>query len=121
MLFDLVASGMLYFSYYIVHTVPVKSLRAVSLPQAQLDDKGFHGDRRFMVCYPVPRWPGDTRHRFLTQRQCPSLATIVAKLDEDNLVLESSKDGKSIEISTEYDATANGDRRTFDARIWDIH
>jgi len=98
---------------------PVKSLRAVSLPQAQLDDKGFHGDRRFMVCYPAPRWSGDTRHRFLTQRQCPSLATIVAKLDEDNLVLESSKDGKSIEISTEHDATANGDRRTFDAGIWD--
>ncbi|CAJ1924624.1 unnamed protein product [Cylindrotheca closterium] len=94
---------------------PVKSLRAVSLPQAQLDYKGFHGDRRFMVCYPAPRWQGDTRHRFLTQRQCPSLATVVAKLDEDSLVLECGD--QSIEIFTEVEAGSK--RRTFDAGIWD--
>jgi len=95
---------------------PVKSLRAVSLPQAQLDDKGFHGDRRFMVCYPAPRWPEDTRHRFLTQRQIPSLATIVAKIDEDSLVLECGD--RSIEIDTEQETDAP-QRRTFGAGIWD--
>ncbi|KAL3936189.1 MAG: hypothetical protein SGBAC_008442 [Bacillariaceae sp.] len=94
---------------------PVKSLRAVSLPQAQLDHKGFHGDRRFMLCYPAPQWPGDTKHRFLTQRQCPSLAKIVAKLDEDSLVLEFGD--QSIELSTELEEGTK--RRTFEAGIWD--
>jgi len=95
---------------------PVKSLRAVSLPQARLDGKGFLGDRRFMVCYPAPRWPDDTRHRFLTQRQIPSLATITAKIDEDCLILECGD--RSIEINTEQEEDTP-QRRTFEAGIWD--
>jgi uncharacterized protein YcbX len=94
----------------------VKSLRAVSLPQAQLDEKGFHGDRRFMVVYPAPRWPNDTRQRFLTQRQCPSLATVVAKLDEDGLLLECGD--KSIEIPIDLEDT-DPPRKIYEAGIWD--
>jgi hypothetical protein len=94
---------------------PVKSLRAVSLDQAMLDEKGFFGDRRFMLVYPSPKFPGDTTHRFLTQRQCPSLATVVAKLDEDSIILECN--GKSVEIST--DIQDKPARKTFEAGIWD--
>lgn len=70
-----------------------------------------------MVCYPAPQWPGDTRHRFLTQRQCPSLATIVATLDENSLVLECK--GKSIEISTNDEHDDPKEKRIFDVGIWD--
>jgi uncharacterized protein len=69
---------------------PVKSMRAISLDESKLDGKGLVDDRRFMVVYelPLPAWkkPGETwsdfetSHRFLTQRQCPSLATIVATM-----------------------------------------
>jgi uncharacterized protein YcbX len=86
---------------------PVKSMRSISLSESTLDRKGLTGDRRFMVVYELPlpvykkNWgQGDTTHRFLTQRQCPSLATISATMDDSKservLVLEqkSSTSGK---------------------------
>mmetsp|Transcript_17363 Transcript_17363/g.35676 ORF Transcript_17363/g.35676 Transcript_17363/m.35676 type:complete len:422 (+) Transcript_17363:91-1356(+) len=67
---------------------PVKSMRSVSLSVSGLDQKGLRGDRRFMVVYELPlpvyktKWDeGDTSHRFLTQRQCPSLATVSATIE----------------------------------------
>ena len=66
---------------------PVKSMRSISLSESTLDRKGLTDDRRFMVVYELPlpvykkEWRrGDTTHRFLTQRQCPSLATISATI-----------------------------------------
>jgi uncharacterized protein YcbX len=79
-------------SFYL-YTFVVKSLRAVSLQQATLDDKGFVGDRRFMVVYPVPLpvsgsfGPQDSTHRFLTQRQCPTLATGCATIWKNSLIV----------------------------------
>lgn len=78
---------------------PVKSMRSISLQQSTLDRKGLTDDRRFMVVFELAlpsykeKWEdGDTTHRFLTQRQCPSLATITATIDasgkEKTLVLE---------------------------------
>ena len=78
---------------------PVKSMRSISLQQSTLDRKGLTDDRRFMVVFELAlpsykeKWEdGDTTHRFLTQRQCPSLATITATIDasgkEKILVLE---------------------------------
>ncbi|VEU41343.1 unnamed protein product [Pseudo-nitzschia multistriata] len=67
---------------------PVKSMRATRLEESALDRKGLENDRRFMVVYerPLPahktEWgKTDTTHRFLTQRQCPSLATISTAID----------------------------------------
>ena len=68
-------------------------MRAVSLEVAELDPKGLKGDRTFMVVspLPVPMWgefgPNDSTHRFLTQRQCPSLATVVSKVEDGFLTL----------------------------------
>lgn len=66
---------------------PVKSMRAVSLQESHLDTKGMVDDRRLMVVYELPlpvyktKWnENDLRYRFLTQRQCPPLATITATL-----------------------------------------
>ena len=70
---------------------PVKSMRSISLPKSQIDWKGLIDDRRYMVIYELPlpiyknEWSTtDVRYRFLTQRQCPSLATIEATFQKKN-------------------------------------
>ena len=63
---------------------PIKSLRAVPLSETKLDEHGLRADRRVMIVRPVPRGAssfigdGAATHRFFTQRQSPSLATIEA-------------------------------------------
>ena len=87
-----------------------------------MDKKGFLGDRRFMVVYPAPKsawkneWaPNDSTHRFLTQRQCPSLATVVATLEDNytTLVLV-NKNSKAIRIPI-----ADKTGKSLRAGIWD--
>jgi uncharacterized protein YcbX len=52
-----------------------------------VDSKGLVDDRRFMIVVnaPLPAWGSFTKdqatHRFLTQRQCPLLATVCVTLD----------------------------------------
>lgn len=78
-----------------LYTYPVKSLRAIECESAILDEKGFVGDRRLMLVTeaPTPRWgsfgPKDATHRFLTQRQCPSLATVIVKQQDTTITLSS--------------------------------
>jgi len=58
---------------------PVKSLQPVSLSETKFDKHGLVSDRRLMIVRPNPTTtPGEATHRFLTQRQSPSLATIEA-------------------------------------------
>jgi uncharacterized protein YcbX len=85
---------------------PVKSLRPVSVKFATLDTKGFVDDRRYMLVTPapLPAWGSfgshDPTHRFLTQRQCLSLATVVAELQDGTLRLSSFKlPNESVSIS----------------------
>jgi uncharacterized protein YcbX len=101
----------------------VKSLRAVEKKSALLDAKGFVGDRRFMLVTPAPTpllgsfGPADATHRFLTQRQCPSLATIVAKFHgEHQLTLSSHllSENASVTLSVEPSASC----KTFRAGLW---
>jgi hypothetical protein len=89
---------------------------------AELDAKGFVGDRRFMIVYPlpVPEWKdkfddNDTTHRFLSQRQCPSLARVSASLVEDRIVL--NYNNQSLSISLEPPTP----QKTLRASIWDDH
>lgn len=65
---------------------PIKSLRPVALSQTQFDQHGLVADRRLMIVRPS----GDTSHRFFTQRQAPSLATI----EVTEPILLSSNSGK---------------------------
>ena len=73
---------------------PVKSLSAVSLSNSQFDAYGLRYDRRFMLVRPAPMplkgffAPHDITHRFVTQRQVPSLAKIGVEL----LLHSNSKD-----------------------------
>ena len=63
---------------------PVKSLRPVSLSETTFDKQGLLADRRMMIVRPNPTpiygsfVDGEATHRFFTQRQSPSLATVEA-------------------------------------------
>src|ERR1700739_3470069 len=58
---------------------PVKGLGGQLLEEAEVRDRGFAWDRRWMLV-------GED-HRFLTQRQLPRMATIKAAVTRDELVL----------------------------------
>jgi hypothetical protein len=71
---------------------PIKSLRPVSVSSAKLNHRGIEGDRFIMLVRPSP---SSGRYRFLTQRQCPKLATINVSLprrreENDTTVIEIS-------------------------------
>ena len=109
---------------------PVKSMRSIPLQQSTLDRKGLTNDRRFMVVFELAlppykeKWEdGDTTHRFLTQRQCPSLATVTATIDasgkEKILVLERKipkRATKKVCIPLKNQSTSG---RRYLAGIWD--
>ncbi|NOX83905.1 MAG: MOSC domain-containing protein [Alphaproteobacteria bacterium] len=53
-----------------LHIYPVKGARAVNCDQATTHARGFCNDRRWLVT--------DADYRFLTQRECPALAQLIA-------------------------------------------
>jgi len=61
---------------------PIKSMRPVSITETKFDKHGLLSDRRLMLVRPLPTplhgsfAKGEATHRFFTQRQAPSLATI---------------------------------------------
>jgi uncharacterized protein len=62
-----------------LHIYPVKSCRGIELPGAALGERGFDGDREWMIV--------DPRGRFITQRTHPQLARIETSFDGHELVL----------------------------------
>lgn len=104
---------------------PVKSLRPVEIETATLDAKGFVDDRRFMLITPMalPIYKDsfdkdEPTHRFLTQRQCPCLATVVAKFGKDGktLIFSSHKlPGETVTVSTELKENA----KEYLTKLWD--
>jgi uncharacterized protein YcbX len=64
---------------------PVKSCRGVAVTSAEVDARGFAGDRRFLVV--------DGDGRFLTQRAHPRMALIETALTERDLVFSSAGHG----------------------------
>lgn len=76
---------------------PVKSLRGVALPAADLDALGFAGDRRFMIV--------DDTGKFLTQRTHARMAQVNTALADGRLTLAADNAG-SVSVPTRPDATA---------------
>lgn len=76
---------------------PVKSLRGVALPAAELDPLGFAGDRRFMVV--------DGSGRFLTQRTCACMARVTTALRDGQLILAAEGAG-SVAVAIAPDPAA---------------
>jgi uncharacterized protein YcbX len=68
-----------------LYRYPVKSCRGVAVSSAEVDARGFAGDRRFLVV--------DGDGRFLTQRTHPRMALIETALTERDLVLSSAGQG----------------------------
>lgn len=62
-----------------LHLYPVKSCRGVAVTEAALTEAGLEHDREWMVVSP--------EGRFVTQRDCPRLATIGVTLRPDSLLL----------------------------------
>lgn len=58
---------------------PVKSCGGITLPQVEVTEKGFMGDRQWMIV--------DTEGNFLTQRQYPQLARVKTQLTDTELIL----------------------------------
>lgn len=60
---------------------PIKSLRGVSVHSAELTDRGFKHDRRWMLI--------NSQNHFLTQRELPEMALIEVKILTDGLQVKS--------------------------------
>lgn len=76
---------------------PVKSLRGIAVPAAEIDALGFVGDRRFLVI--------DETGKFLTQRQLPRMAQVSTVLNNGSLILSADAAGQ-VSVPTASDSTA---------------
>lgn len=76
-----------------INIYPIKSLRGISLKEAEFDRKGLKLDRRWMLV--------DERNCFLTQRQYPKMATIGTKVEDGFLVVFNEDGGLKIPFEPE--------------------
>jgi len=106
---------------------PVKSLRPVSVTTAKLNSLGLEGDRTVMLIRPLPRpiygefLPNEATHTFVTQRQCPTLATMVASFSEETpakqiIKLTAGRDKIYIDVSK---AALQKYAIRYRAKLWD--
>ena len=73
-----------------IYIYPVKSLKGISLKEAETGLRGFKYDREWMIT--------DSDYEFLTQREIEAMATISVSIDKDFLFLRSSK-GSELKIN----------------------
>lgn len=82
-----------------LHLYPVKSCRGIDVSAATLTAAGLEHDREWMVVTP--------QGRFLTQRECPLLATIETSLDADGLTL-AAEGADSIAVPLDFRGAPTG-------------
>ena len=73
-----------------IYIYPVKSLKGISLKEAETGSRGFKYDREWMIT--------DSDYEFLTQREIEAMATITVSIDKNFLFLRSSK-GSELKIN----------------------
>ena len=76
-----------------IYIYPIKSLGGIQLQQAQVTDRGFKYDRRWMLV--------NADNRFLTQREVPAMALLKVALTVDGLLVTYTKDQSTILIPFE--------------------
>ncbi len=77
-----------------LHIYPVKSLGGFAVPRAQLTDRGFALDRRWMLT--------DAEGNFLSQRECPAMALLQTRISSEGLEIHSRlEEVAPLQISTE--------------------
>lgn len=107
-----------------LHIHPIKSLRPVSVSSAKLTNRGIEGDRCLMMVRPSA---STGQYRFLTQRQCPKLATINASLPrrEGNatvIEISNSDHSRKMLVDISYSGITKSKSRPvriYNAGIWD--
>src|SRR5688500_6183797 len=72
---------------------PVKSLGGIAVTSAQVTDRGFKHDRRWMLV--------DEEGNFMTQRGTPEMALFQAEIKEDQLAVYHKKTNAVIHIPFE--------------------
>jgi uncharacterized protein YcbX len=72
---------------------PIKSLGAVSLIEADVENEGLRGDRRFMLV--------DGAGKFITQRTRPELTRFVLRASENGFLVRDSVTGSEKELRRE--------------------
>lgn len=89
---------------------PIKSLRPISVQSTTFTSLGLEGDRTLMLVRPTYSTLSTSgsvcTHRFLTQRQCPILATINASLP--TTIIQSQKNNRTstvIQLSQHDDSS----------------
>lgn len=82
---------------------PVKSLGGMRVPRARVDERGFEGDRRFMVV--------DDSGAFLTQRKVPRMACVRATIEDGALRLEHAG-MRALSVRLDVDGPAR------EVRVW---
>jgi uncharacterized protein len=88
-----------------LYIYPVKSLGGFAVSEARLTDRGFRFDRRWMIV--------DLDDEFVTQRDCPAMATIWVDVDDVSLTL-STADHDPVTIA--HGANDGGVRTV---QVWD--
>ena len=84
---------------------PVKSLKGISLNEAETELRGFKHDREWMIT--------DTDYEFISQREIESMTTIKVNIDSKYLLLESkNKSQLKVALNTKRSEIVK-------AKIWD--
>jgi uncharacterized protein YcbX len=76
-----------------LHLYPVKSCRGIAVAEATVTDAGLEHDREWMVVTP--------EGRFVTQRECPRLATVRVALSSGALTL-AAEGGGSVAVPLDF-------------------
>ena len=71
-------------------TYPIKSLGGVSLTEAEVTDRGFKYDRRWMLV--------DDQNEFMSQRSIPNMALLQVSIRGDGLFVQHKKTGENVAV-----------------------
>ncbi len=86
---------------------PIKSLGGFQVPSAQLTDRGFKHDRRWMLV--------DEQNQFLTQREYPVMCLLQTSIENNMLkVLDKRDTADYIYVPLVYEVTP-----TINVKVWD--
>lgn len=93
-----------------LYIYPVKSLGGISIPQAEITERGFKYDRRWMLV--------DKDGQFLSQRTHPSMALLQPSIADDYLKIIHKSD-KELQLNMPLDIDTYSDSKLIEVYMWD--
>ncbi|WNJ16698.1 MOSC N-terminal beta barrel domain-containing protein [Pontibacter sp. G13] len=90
-----------------IFVYPIKSMKGISLPEAQLTDRGLALDRRWMLV--------DPEGMFLTARKFPRLLQMQVSIESDGLIVQDMADLAGTQVSIPFDHPAH---TTMEVEVW---